>query len=165
MTASSQAASADPLARLERWLARHRRRFFKGLRPGATAAELKDLEKSLGQALPDELRRLLAWHNGQSDDVIGHFEQDWDLLSTEQIATALSNVPAGCIPLGADDNGDFLCLDSREANPSVKAFWSGKSEPEAVAPSLTAWLTDFVAAVERGAYHEDPERGTVLRSE
>jgi hypothetical protein len=154
----------DPLARLDRWLARHRPRFYKGLRPGATAAELAALEQALGRPLP-ELCTLLAWHNGQKGDFIGHFESDWDLLSTKQIAVAKKELDVDGIPFLADDNGDYLCLIPRATGFPVKAYWSGKPNLEPVAPSLTAWLTDFVAAVERGAYVEDPERGSFLRTD
>jgi len=163
VTSRRAASGNDPLARLDRWLAQHRRRYHQGLRRGATGLELSALEALLKRPLPPELRTLLAWHNGQTDDFLGHFEQDWDLLSTEQIAAAQQDLPAECIPLLADDNGDYLCLDTRELGPPVKAFWSGKPTPETVAPSLTAWLSDFATAVERGAYQEDPERGTFLR--
>ena len=76
------------LARLEAWLGKHRRRFRKGLRPGATRAELQTLEEDLGRPLPATLRTLLAWHNGQGEDFMGAFEQDWRLMGTEEIATA-----------------------------------------------------------------------------
>jgi cell wall assembly regulator SMI1 len=165
VTARRKAPGGDPLARLDRWLARHRRRFHRGLQPSATAAELKTLDTALARPLPPELRSLLAWHNGQKGDFVGHFEGDWDLLSSAQIADAAKELPAGCMPFLGDDNGNYLCLDMRAAGPPVKAFWTGKPELEPVASSLTACLTDFVAAVERGAYHEDPERGTLFRTD
>ena len=76
------------LNRLDRWLAAHRQRYRNGLQPGASPAELETLQESLGCPLPAELRSLLAWHNGQSADFSGHFEQDWDLMNAVAIASA-----------------------------------------------------------------------------
>ncbi len=154
----------DLLARLERWLKKHRRRYAAGLRPGADAAALASLE-------PPELRDLLAWHDGQGEDFVGHFEQDWDLMSAADIRAAKQELdadpPAGWqssfVPFLADDNGDYLCLDTSQTPAPVRAVWQGRKEAETAAPSLAAWLADFVTAVERGEYVQDPERGTFLR--
>jgi hypothetical protein len=39
----------------------------------------------------------------------------------------------------------------------------GRSNQQLLAPSLLAWLNDFVVAAERGNYVEDPERGDFFR--
>jgi cell wall assembly regulator SMI1 len=170
---STKPSCTELLQRLERWLAKHRRRYRAGLRPGASAADLDTLQAELGRPLPADLRTLLAWHDGQNDDFIGHFESDWDLLSVDGIRAAKKELDAekptgwqtSFIPVLADDMGDYFCLDADQPAAPVRIFWQGRKEPEAAAPSLTAWLADFVAAVERGAYHQDPERGSFLRSE
>jgi cell wall assembly regulator SMI1 len=160
---AADSSVADTLARLQRWLSKHRRRYFAGLRSGADAA-------ALDQSLPPDLRALLAWHDGQSGDFVGHFEQDWDLMSAAEIGDAKKELDAdpptgwkpSFIPFLADDMGDYLCVDSSQPEAPVFALWRGK-KPESAAPSLAAWLRDFVAAVERGDFTEDPERGTFLR--
>ena len=159
------------LARLGRWLGRRRRRFLKGLRPGATPAELDALQARLGMPLPQELRVLLAWHNGQTEDFVGRFEQDWILMGTDDIARAKPDLDADAkatgwrpawIPFLDDDNGDYVCLDTSVPGPPVREFWAGNAAHEVVAPSLTAWVKAFVANVEKGRYAEDPERGTFM---
>lgn len=169
-----QARGSDPLARLETWLAAHRPRYLHSLAPGASAAELQSLESSVGVPLPGDLRALLAWHNGQrSGAFAGHFEQDWDLMSTTEIAEAKRHLDAGgptaagwqrgWIPFASDDADDYLCVDTTQTTAPVRAFWQGKTDHPVIAVSLQAWLADFVAAVERGGYAEDPERGSFLR--
>ena len=158
------------LARLDKWLAKHRRRFAKALRPGATPAEIDALQSELGHALPDELRVWLAWHNGQDPDVFGAFESNWSLLSTKQIADvkkeldaqASPNWNAAWIPFLCDD-GNSVCIDTRQPGFPVRECWPSTSQHAIVAPSLTAWVTDFLAALERGEYVEDPERGSFRR--
>jgi cell wall assembly regulator SMI1 len=169
--ASGGQALPDLLRQLDEWLARHRKRFYHALLPGASAADLQALEKALGSPIPEELRTWLSWHNGQSADVVGAFEGSWNLMSAEDIAQAKEELDAEAhegwhkayIPFLDDDHGDYLCLDPHTAGVPVRECWRGRAEHAAIAPSLTAWVRDFVTALERGTYHEDPERGTFLR--
>src|SRR5262249_7516964 len=162
------------LTRLEKWLASRRPRYREGLLPGASAAELDAFQSALGIPLPEALRALLSWHNGQSADFVGHLENNWDLMNLNQILQAKKDLDAGdrtqtgwqptWIPFLDDDQGDYVCLDASQPEAPVREFWQGQTEPPVVAPSPAAWLEQFVTAVERGAYHEDPERGTFLRT-
>jgi cell wall assembly regulator SMI1 len=161
------------LARLDQWLNTHRDRFQQALQPGATAAECDALTAALGRPLPEELRALLMWHNGQNPDVPGAFEQNWILMSTEDIAEAKKELDGqphegwhkNWVPFLDDDNGNYRCLDFGASGSPVLECWRGRADHPVVAPSLAAWLDAFVTALERGAYAEDPERGTLaLRS-
>jgi cell wall assembly regulator SMI1 len=164
------------LGRLEKWLAAHRPRLLKNLRPGANEAELHALQARLGRELPAELRTLLAWHNGQNEEFAGRFEEDWLLMGTNEIITAKEELDKGAagngegngwkpewIPFMDDDAGDYLFLDTSKAEPPVRAYWLDQEQQPQVAVSLTAWVEAFVKGVEAGAYTEDPERGTFLR--
>jgi cell wall assembly regulator SMI1 len=158
------------LAQLEAWLRRHRAAYLKELRPGAGAADLAALDKALAAPAPDELRALLAWHNGQNQEFTGRFEEDWMLLSTAEIAETRRDLASGwvksLIPFLDDDDGNYLGIDTSTAEHPVCACGDDKPEQRrVVARSLVAWLEDFVAAVEAGRYREDPERGSFLRSE
>ncbi len=161
------------LARLDQWLNAERERFQQALRPGATAAECDALTAELGRPLPEELRALLMWHNGQNPDVPGAFEQNWMLMSTDEIAEAKKELDehphegwhSHFLPFLGDDNGDYLCLDASTPGSPVLECWRGRNDHPVVAPSLSAWLEAFVTALERGAYAEDPERGTLALKE
>jgi cell wall assembly regulator SMI1 len=177
---AGQSGELQPLLqRLEHWLAKHRPNFLKGLRPGANEVELHQLGAQLGLTVPDDLRTLLAWHNGQAEGFAGCFEENWLLMSADRILAAKHELDAGAagngagngwkpewIPFLEDDSGDCLCLDTTQAGAPVRAFWLQSEEAAAVvSPSLAAWVADFVTAVEAGKYHEEPERGTFLRSQ
>jgi cell wall assembly regulator SMI1 len=167
-----QGEVAALLARLEQWFRQHRARYARALLPGATPAELAALQQALGMPLPEELKALLQWHNGQSQDFDGHLQLDWDLLSTSQIAAAKHDLDAGdrsqtgwqpaWIPFLGDDADDFVCLDTSQPGNPVREFWQGRTDHPVTSPSLAAWLRGFVEAVERGDYREDPERGSFL---
>jgi cell wall assembly regulator SMI1 len=160
------------LGRLEEWLKRHRKHFLEGLLPGAAPADVDALAQHLGVSVPASLRALLAWHNGQSPDSRGRFEQDWLLMGTGSIADAKRELDAdfrdhgwqpAWVPFLDNDAGDYVCLDTTQSGAPVRQFWQDKTEHPIGAPSLEAWLADVVQAMERGDYHEDPERGSFLR--
>jgi cell wall assembly regulator SMI1 len=171
-TPSSEPATLGQLlARLDAWLAKHRRRYHEGLRPGATAEELASLGQELGRPLPEELRQWLGWHNGQNDDLIGSLVESWTLMSAPEIAAEWkerrkqSDPPwrDEWVPLLDDGQGDLVFLDSAKSGCPVLESWRGRTEPEAAAGSLQEWVAKFVADVEAGRYHEDPERGEFVR--
>jgi cell wall assembly regulator SMI1 len=161
------------LARLESWLGKHRPHFLHDLRAAATVAELDELQAKIGIALPAGLRTLLHWHNGQREDSTGSLVERWRLMGSGEIVAArgelnprtnpASGWNAAWIPFLEDDDGDYMFLDTSRPEPTVHEFWLGKPEHPAVAGSLSERLESFVAAVERGEYVEDPERGDFLR--
>jgi cell wall assembly regulator SMI1 len=142
------------LKRIDTWFAQHRPRYFKGLNPGATAAEL--------EGLPEELRVLLAWHNGQSGDFVGCFEEHWFLMSVAEIREAVAAIP-GRYPFLDDDAGNFLCVNTAKTPAPIWAYYIDDTTAGMVAPSLTAWMGAFADDLEAGRYGEDPERGTLIR--
>jgi cell wall assembly regulator SMI1 len=170
--APSEASVHALLSRIERWLAAHRSKFHRGLLAGAHAHDLDSLKAALGGHVPEELAELLRWHNGQSSEVTGGLEQSWGLMGATEIVEAKRTLDAhppsgwrsGWVPFMDDDGGSYLALDTTHHGHPVVAVWKGKSEHHPVAKSLAAWLQDFAAALEAGKYHEDPERGTFLRS-
>jgi cell wall assembly regulator SMI1 len=185
-TAPAPAATAPPaapateesdqvkalLSRLEQWLKEYRPRYLAALRPGATAAELDALQSAVGIPLPDNLRTLLTWHNGQTGDFVGAFEGSRRLPGTERIAALhrelLADHDSGWerawIPFLEDDRDNYVFLDTSQPAAPVRAYWQDTKERPVLAPSLAAWLKDFVEAVSRGEYVQDPERGDFLRS-
>jgi cell wall assembly regulator SMI1 len=158
------------LARLDQWLNTHRERFQQALQPGATARECDELAAVLGRPLPEDLRTLLMWHNGQNPDVPGGFEESWILMSTEEIAEAKKELDAqphegwhkSWLPFLDNDSGDYRCVDLDTSGSPVLECWRGRKDHPVIAPSLSTWLEAFVNALERGAYAEDPERGSLM---
>jgi cell wall assembly regulator SMI1 len=162
----------DQLVRLDRWLAAHRHRFHKGLRPGATSEEITALQAALGHSIADDLRTWLSRHNGQDPEVFGALEENWHPMSGAEIAEAKKELDAeghegwqrDWIPVFDDDNGNFLVLAGAQAGAPIRQCWQGKADHAVVAPSLTAWVERLVDGLELGAYKEDPERGAMYRS-
>src|SRR5262249_50092522 len=154
----------------ETWLKAHRPRYAHGLKPGADAAKLESLRCRLGGSGPPELMALFAWHDGQSPDFVGAFEQSFFLMDADRVAEARQGMlddtesgwQAAWVPFLEDGRDNFLFLDPSQPGNPVRAYWQGNLEQPTVAPSLAAWLQDFVTTVENGGYVEDPERGDFL---
>jgi cell wall assembly regulator SMI1 len=154
---------APALARLDAWLKQHRKGYAAALKAGASARSLAALEKKIG-TLPGPLRELLAWHDGQEEDS-GAFEGSWRLLGAAEVAEYKEGLDeAAYVPFLADDRGDTLALDTASPGMPVREV-RGEGKAPVVAPSLQAWLERFVADLEAGRYHEDPERGDLVRSD
>jgi cell wall assembly regulator SMI1 len=162
---------ADLLARIDRWLSKHRKRYYKALLPGASPAECEALAKALGRPLPDELHTWLTWHDGQSEEEPGAFVESWRLMSSAEIALTWQGDDSpelardkSNVPFLHDEQGDYVCLTLAETAVPVREVWRGQEDSSVVAASLTAWVTDFVTALEAGAYKEDRERGGFHRA-
>jgi cell wall assembly regulator SMI1 len=159
------------LGRLDRWLAEHRVGYHGGLKPGADAAQVDALQHALGVPLPEDLRQLLAWRNGQDDETTGRFEESWILMRTDEIGAAWRDMTGNAqsswqrawIPILEDDRGNYVLMDTSQPGAPLRVYRQQGAEPTALAPSLAAWLKQFVTAVEHGEYTEDSERGLFLR--
>jgi cell wall assembly regulator SMI1 len=161
----------DLLSRLETWLARHRKRFLKAMPPGADAAALEALQTALGRPLPDDLRALLAWHNGQGEGFVGCFWERWYLLSSVQVGETYQQMlreekdrwRSEWVPFLGDDRDNCVFLDTSQEGPPMREFWQKNPEQPTTAPSLAAWLAEFVSGLEAGQFTEDPDRGHFVR--
>jgi cell wall assembly regulator SMI1 len=169
------AVNTDPsglkplLDRLEKWLKRRRRRYYKGLLPGASDADLAKLEKALRRPVPPGLAEWLRWHNGQDEEVIGAFVESFRLMSADEIIEALKQHKrdkgwnTAWVPILQDDSDDLVVLDTSKDELPVREIWQGRDDVIEAGPSLEAWLTNLLDDFEAGRYHEDPERGDFIR--
>jgi cell wall assembly regulator SMI1 len=89
----------------------------------------------------------------------GQIEAAWK----EQTADAGAGWRPEWVPFLDDDRGNYAFLDTGQTPAPVREFWQRGPDRPTVAPSLAAWLEQFVTAVERGEYTQDPERGLFMR--
>jgi cell wall assembly regulator SMI1 len=157
------------LARLEAWLKKKRRRYHKGLLPGASDEALAALAKELGGPVPDGLAAWLRWHDGQNEDLVGCFVESFELMSAAEIAEALKERrgkkgwPSSYVPLLDDHQDDYVVVDSSKPELPVREVWQGRDDHPEVATSMRGWLSSLLADFEADKYHEDPERGELMR--
>jgi cell wall assembly regulator SMI1 len=160
----------------------HAPEVFATLRPGASSAELDDLERKIGVTLPNDLRRSLELHNGQDDPSrcltfcennllmsAAEIAKDWQMLTTEatgfdngnRIDSSTSNSIHGewwrrsCIPFGSGE-GDYACVDTisstHGAAGRIVIHVHDDSLEETRMPSFADWLQRVAAALNDGKF-------------
>src|SRR5262249_22807777 len=114
--------------------------------------------------------------NGQREGCAGALVERWRLMGTKRISDAIGEIRnertgafaksgwrRSYIPFLDDDFGDYLCLDTECRPAPVCEFRLGERTPSRMSCSLTTWLEEMVAALQKGEFVEDLERGTMLR--
>ena len=157
--------------RLEAWLAAHNPAQLADLNPPATAAQLRELERALGTALPADFIACLKIHNGQRGKAewlfdgnaflsIDNLLMDWsvwnDLLDGGDFDGRIPKPDAEVRPAWwqkawfpfTSNGGAHLCLDLDPAAPGqhgqvIKVFHDFPARSRK-APSFERWFGDFV---------------------
>jgi cell wall assembly regulator SMI1 len=157
--------------RLARWLWANDQKVLDALAPGATDNQIAGCEAAVGAALPDGLRALLKWRNGNRDDAFDSVIAGRLLLSTERIARhheimkdlvkqgAFSSTDwwrTSWIPVLDNMSGDCTCIDPKggfSGHPNqVLDFWHESPDRRILAPSFDGYLTAYVDALENGIW-------------
>ncbi|WP_157170910.1 SMI1/KNR4 family protein [Nocardia araoensis] len=143
--------------------------------PGASAADIDDVVRRVGDRLPPLLRDLLTWRNGQSEDYFGSLEFYWSLMSAGDIASTMDEMAriaategldelewsTAWVPFLQNSFGDYLCIDLQGAfggEPGQLIKYGHDDEfRNIVWPSLEAWLETLVAAFEAGMFESENE--------
>ena len=93
--------------RLEQWAANNAPAMLEDLAPGATDAEISELETALGLTLPDDYRESLSIHNGETDGWPNKvFADRGAYLSTQRSAAERSGRLQVAADLDTDDLDD-----------------------------------------------------------
>jgi cell wall assembly regulator SMI1 len=170
----------DVVARLEAWLRKNHPEALAGLAPGVSEAEIAKVEARLDVRLPEGMRALYLWHDGNSTGSFAAIQNNRHLMPLEQVA-ATREMMAGFVDDGTFEDPDWwhkawvpfldngagshLCWDpagSFGGKPGqVIEFWNRDRDRDIVAPSFDAWLTTFVESLEAGHWTYDEESGNV----
>ena len=74
---TTQPTVADSWQKIEVWLAANEPELMKSLNPGATDAQILEVEKAIGNSLPEQIKESYRIHNGQSSgDLIPPLQPD-----------------------------------------------------------------------------------------
>lgn len=156
------------IIQLDNWLSENRADYYSSLLPGATDEEFSSLEDQLSLSLPDDLRALYRWRNGQHPSEFASFQDNRMFLSLRQISETKDTLDGmigydfddpkwwrrGWIPFLSNGGGDYLCVDvSAEdggAPGQLIAFWHDDGDREVEFSSLTEWLGALVDSMGNG---------------
>lgn len=156
---------ADVLARIDRLLAEQRPGYYAQLQPPAGAEQLAQAEHAYGFALPDSLKELYGWKNGQPATCFESLS-GMDSLMFVSLETALASYrmisdfdrrgefPAGWwrrswVPLLANGGGDFVCVDA-ETDRLIWYFHDDAARPAFDSPTIAELLNELLDELEEG---------------
>jgi cell wall assembly regulator SMI1 len=131
------------------------------LRPAASTESIAQIEQLLGVALPDGVRQLLAWHDGQEWNAALRDSDNRRLLSAGEIIEALKFFhdpeeeflePWGryWLPFLTNDSGDYVVVDASPAGSGeLIAYWHDWDDRSVEHKSMAAWAQGLIEELDR----------------
>lgn len=132
--------------------------YYITLQPGLQEAGIKQLEQQYNITLPEDLKQLYQWKNGQSEDSYEAFVNNSMFIPLkEALSTAAENTsmigndfelenwwhPAW-IPLFHNGGGDYICYDTAGTFGGMKGqlieFWHADNDRSIIAPDLATFI-------------------------
>lgn len=125
-------------------------------RPPADDAAIARIEQRLGHPMPQNLRQLLQWHDGQAWNSLLRESDNRRLLSVDEILETLSFFLDGkedfmgpwephWTPVLTNDAGDYVVIDTPPTGDgALLAYWHDDENGGPEYPSLDAWAVGLV---------------------
>jgi cell wall assembly regulator SMI1 len=164
----------DTIQRLDRWLAQNRPDYYAQLNQGLTDGELAALEQRIANTLPETLKALLRWRNGQANDSYESLYYNYVLMDADNIAetvkihnellangdfTRANWWSPQWIPFLDNGAGDSYCIDTGGAFEGVKGqvleFNHDYESRRIHAANLESWLKTVTKGLEQGLLEYD----------
>lgn len=135
--------------------------FYKSLKEPLSDNNIEALEKKYNVILPEDLKELYKWKNGQDDTVYESFVNNSTFISLDEaLDTASENTSmigfdfdienwwnAKWIPLFHNGAGDYICYDcdgtfTGQAGQIIE-FWHADNDRCVIAPNLETFLSQL----------------------
>lgn len=151
----------DTLILLEDYLKKLRPNFYAKLNNGLMEKEINDLENEFTLKLPEDLKTLYLWKNGQNINCFETFVNNSMFISLRdslEINAELNTMietdfeeenwwNEGWLPIFQNGGGDYICYDLQGVFTNQKGqiieFWHADNDRNVIAPNLEA----FIAAI------------------
>lgn len=144
---------------------------YSSLNEPLTEEEIKHLEEKYGIALPEDLKLLYMWKNGQDVESYESFVNNSTFMPLEEVLSSASEMTdmigadfeienwwnENWLPIFHNGGGDHICYDMEGTFTSTKGqlieFWHADSDRNVIAPSLKA----FIEAINEFYKDKSPE--------
>lgn len=149
---------APILVTLDQLIRSKRATYYKSLQPGLSPQQIQVLEEQYGITLPEDLRSLYQWHNGQQDDNYEAFVNNSTFVSLENALDAAAEFTSMIgsdfelpdmwhetwIPIFSNGGGDYICYDlagSFDGQPGqLIEYWHADNDRNIIAGDLAGFL-------------------------
>lgn len=154
------------IQKLNNHLSASRPEFYASLQPPLDDKAIALLEEKYKLTIPNDLRLLYQWKNGQADDCFEAFVNNSTFIPLEEVLdTAAENTSMigldfeienwwneNWIPIFHNGGGDYICYDrggifTGQQGQLIK-FWHADNDRNVIAPSLEAFLNQIVVFYE-----------------
>lgn len=153
---------APLLVNLDQLIGSKRNVYHKGLQPGLSPDEIHALEEKYGITLPEDLKDLYQWHNGQRDDNYEAFVNNCTFVPLEHALDTAAEFTSMIgsdfelpdmwhetwIPIFSNGGGDFICYDlagsfDGQAGQLIE-YWHADNDRNIIAGDLAGLLQALV---------------------
>lgn len=149
----------DALILLDQLLKELRQEFYQKLNDGLDEKAINDLEKEFNLELPEDLKSLYRWKNGQTDKCYESFINNSMFISLREsleINTELNPMIGtdfeeenwwnkGWLPIFHNGGGDYICYDLQGVFTNQKGqiieFWHADNNRNVIAPNLESFVS------------------------
>lgn len=150
------------IQRLDYQLLSLRPDYYAQLKPPLSSADIAALETKYSVQLPDDLKELYRWKNGQKSSCYKSFVNNATFLSLDDALSTARDLTGmigsdfetenwwhmDWIPLFQNGGGDYICYDKTgvftgQAGQLLE-FWHADSDRNVIAGSLSAFLEGLV---------------------
>jgi cell wall assembly regulator SMI1 len=160
------------LKKLDQNLISLREEFYNKLQIGIEISQIKELELKFEKQLPDDLKELYLWKNGQPNNVYEAFVNNSMMISLEQSLEIAQNLTAmigkdfdrenwwnkAWIPLFHNGRGDYICYDTEGTFTGQKGqilkHYHDYEARNVLAPNLEAFLNSLTTLYEKTSLDE-----------
>ena len=160
---------AASLIELNDWIEEFAPDVFEDLKEPASAEVISKLNEAYEGCVPEDVLTVYAWHNGgQIPDPWWEMNSIDDVIRIKQVHKSIPELyeqpnwwSDDWIPVGADFDGNHLCVDLQGCfggvSGQVLVFMHDERERNIMAPSLGAYMEALLQACRAGvlAYDED----------
>lgn len=149
----------EVIKKLDNYLSTWRPEFYGSLRPPLEDNEIENLEKKYNVQLPDDLKMLYKWKNGQVDTDYSSFVNNSMFIPLEEALNTSSELTsmigfdfeienwwhAKWMPVFHNGGGDYICYDCgglfTGQEGQIIEFWHADNDRNVIAPTLEAFIS------------------------
>ena len=161
--------------RIDKWLKKNAPRVFEALAPGASDAQITEVERKMKVTLPEDVRASWRVHDGDEGSAVlpstRAEDMGYGLLSLKDFGLHSKSMRGyegwerGWLPIAANPGGDYQCVDlaGDDGDPATRGrlieFRHEESDYQPVAKSLAERLRELADGLESGKFRYDETNG------
>jgi cell wall assembly regulator SMI1 len=150
------------IEKLDKQLARLRPEYYRELKPSLSDFEIQNLEKQYKIKLPEDLKRIYKWKNGQNQNCYESFVNNAAFMSLEDVLDSAAELTAmidsdfeienwwneNWFPIFHNGGGDYICFDCKGTftgnSGQVIEFWHADADRNVISPTLEVFISQIV---------------------